>query len=229
MTAVPAAAAAEFGASAAYVSDYDYRGVSQSANHPALQLEAEYFTDPLHLQIWTSNVQFGQDQGAFSVGHQEIAYSADLTFNKDSWLRYDVGVNYATYPGLDSGCNYAEVSATVFHGPLSSSLHYAWDYCEVHPRRGAYYEEFNGNWPLGQTHLAAVAHVGISWGAYWANDNGGDYVDYAAGVAASWRCVTLLAQGVKTRGYQAVSRGAPFSGKGKLLMSVSVAFPSASD
>jgi uncharacterized protein (TIGR02001 family) len=223
------APAAEFAAGAAYVSDYDYRGVSQSANHPALQLEAEYSTAPLHLQIWTSNVQFGADQGAYEAGHQEVAYSADLTFNKEGWLRYNVAVNYATYPGLDSGCNYAEVAASVVHGPLSSSLHYAWDYCEVHPRLGAYYEEINGTWPLGHTGLAAVTHMGISWGPYWTYDNNGVYLDYAAGMTATWHGVTLLAEGINTHGYQSIGHGAPFSGKGKLLVSVAVAFSSAPD
>jgi uncharacterized protein (TIGR02001 family) len=226
---VRGATAADFGAGAAYVSDYDYRGVSQSANHPALQLEADYVTDPLHLEIWTSNVQFGTDQGAFAAGHQEVAYSADLTFNKDGWLRYNVGINYATYPGLDPGCNYAEVAASVTHGPWSSSLHYAWDYCEAHPRLGAYYEEINGVWPLGNIHVAAVTHVGVSWGQYWTYDNEGGYVDYAAGVTGTWHGVTLLAEGINTHGYQSIGHGSPFSGKGKLFVSVLVAFSSASE
>jgi uncharacterized protein (TIGR02001 family) len=224
----PAAAmASDFGAGIAAVTDYDYRGVTQSANHPALQLDAEYSTDPLHLEIWTSNVQFSTVSGGYEAGHQEIAYSADLTFNNDGWLKFNVGVNYATYPGLNPGCNYAESWATLSHGPLSSSFHYAWDYCEVHPHRGAYYQELNGTWPIGDSHFAAVAHVGVSWGPYWNDENNGDYVDYAAGVTGTWRSVTVLAEAINTHGYQAIAPGQPFSGKAKLLVSVMVAFSSA--
>jgi uncharacterized protein (TIGR02001 family) len=224
-----ASAAAEFGAAASAVTDYDYRGVTQSANQPALQLEADYSTDPLHVEIWTSNVQFGSEPGAYEAGHQEIAYSADLTFNTDGWLKYNVGVNYATYPGLSPGCNYAESWATLTHGPLSSSFHYAWDYCEVHPHQGAYYEELNGNWRLGRSHFYALTHVGVSWGPYWNSVNNGDYLDYAAGVTGIWGRVTVLAEGIDTHGYQSIGHDQPFSGKAKLLVSVTVAFSSASE
>jgi uncharacterized protein (TIGR02001 family) len=207
--------------------DYDYRGVTQSANQPALQLEADYATEPLHVEIWTSNVQFGSEPGAYQAGHQEIAYSADLTFNKEGWLQYNAGINYASYPGLNPGCNYAEGWTTLSHGPLSSSFHYAWDYCEGHPRRGAYYQELNGNWPTASSHLALVTHVGVSWGRYWQGENQGSYVDYAAGVTGNWRSVTVLAEGINTHGYQSIGRDQPFSGKAKLLVSVTVAFSSA--
>jgi uncharacterized protein (TIGR02001 family) len=220
--------AEEFGAAAALVSDYDYRGVTQSANEPALQLEADYSTDPLHAEIWTSNVQFGASHGAFEAAHQEVAYSADLTFNKDGWLRYNAGINYATYPGLHPGCSYAELAASAIHGPLSVALHYAWDYCEAHPRLGAYYEEINGLWSLGATHRAAVTHAGISWGPYWTYDNNGAYVDYAAGLTGTWGRVTVLAEGINTHGYQSISHGSPFSGKAKLFVSVAVAVSSGS-
>jgi uncharacterized protein (TIGR02001 family) len=229
-TLLPATAlASEFGAGLTAVTDYDYRGVTQSANHPALQLDSEYSTEPLHVEIWTSNVQFGNDPGAYEAGHQEIAYSADLTFNTGGWLKYNLGLNYATYPGLNPGCNYAEGWATLSHGPLSSSFHYAWDYCEVHPHLGAYYEEINGNWPLPGNHLSAVTHVGVSWGPYWNADNNGAYVDYAAGVTGNWGRVTVLAEGINTHGYQAIGHGQPFSGKAKLLISIAVAFSSAAN
>jgi uncharacterized protein (TIGR02001 family) len=226
--ATAACPAEDFGAAAALVSDYDYRGVTQSANHPALQLEVDYATDPLHVEIWTSNVQFGSEQGAFAAGHQEVAYSADLTFNKDGWLRYNVGINYATYPGLHPECNYAEVAATATHGPLSSALHYAWDYCEVNPRLGAYYEEINAQWPLGATPLAAVTHAGISWGPYWTFDNNGAYADYAAGLTGTWGRFTVLVEGINTHGYQSISHGSPLSGKAKLFVSVALAVSSGS-
>jgi uncharacterized protein (TIGR02001 family) len=228
--ALPAAAmASEFGAAVTAATDYDYRGVTQSANHPALQLEADYATEPLHVEIWTSNVQFGSDPGGYEAGHQEIAYSADLTFNKEGWLQYNTGINYASYPGLNPGCNYAETWATLTHGPLSSSFHYAWDYCEAHPHRGAYYQELNGTWPTGNSHFAAVTHVGVSWGPYWNAENKGDYVDYAAGVSGNWRSVTVLAEAINTHGYQSIGHGQPFSGKAELFVSVAVAFSSAAE
>jgi len=223
------ARASEYGAAASAVTDYDYRGVSQSANHPALQLEADYSSGALHVEAWTSNVQFGADPGAYEAGHQEIAYSADLTVNAAGWLRSNFGINYATYPGLDPGCNYAETWVTLAHGPVSTSLHYAWDYCAVHPHLGAYYQEFNGNWPLHHGWLAAVAHVGVSWGPYWSADNGGAYLDYALGFSATWHRVNVLAEGINTHGYQSVGPGQPFSGKAKLLLSITLALSSAAD
>ena len=222
-----AAVAAEIAAAASVASDYDYRGVTQTANQPALQLTMEYAAEPLHLEIWTSNVQFAMDRGAYDAGHLELAYSADLTLNRNGWLRWNIGINYATYPGLHPASDYAEVWGTATHGPLSASVHYAWDYSEVHPRLGAYYGEINGSWPLHGTHFAAVAHIGMSWGPYWSATNNRQYSDYALGMSAGWRRCTVLVEAIDTHGYQSIGRGSPFSGKGKLLASICVALSSA--
>ncbi len=140
-----------------------------------------------------------------------------------------MGINYATYPGLHPGCDYAEVWGTAIHGPLSASIHYAWNYSDMQPRLGAYYGEINGSWPMNGTHVAAVAHIGISWGPYWTSTNNRDYTDYAIGISGSWRRVSVLAEAIDTHGYQAIDRGSPFSGKAKLLVSVAVSFSSAPD
>jgi hypothetical protein len=41
--------------------------------------------------------------------------------------------------------------------------------------------------------------------------------------------VTLLAEGINTRGYQSIGHGQPFSGKAKLLVSAALTFSSGSD
>jgi uncharacterized protein (TIGR02001 family) len=220
--------ASEIGASVTAVSDYDYRGVSQTANKPALQMAAEYTAEPLHVEIWSSNVQFGPESGAYEAGFLEVAYSADLTLNRDGKTRYNFGINYASYPGMHPGSDYAEIWCTVVHGPLSASLHYSWDYSDVHPRLAAYYTELNGTWPL-QGRISAVAHLGLSSGPYWNATNNGKYVDYALGLTGNWRRVTLLVEGIDTHGYEAISRGRAFSGTGKILASIAVAFSSGSD
>jgi hypothetical protein len=74
-----------------------------------------------------------------------------------------------------------------------------------------------------------VGHIGMSWGPYWTFTNNRRYSDYAIGISGGWRRMMVLAEAINTHGYKAVDRGAPLSGKVKLLLSVGVAFSSASD
>ncbi len=95
-------------ATAALVSDYSFRGISQTDNDPALQLGVEgamtvndYFTG--YVNLWGSNVKFVPeiDDGAhaefdFTVGFRGVA----------SGLGYDLKYIFYGYPGASKNLNY---------------------------------------------------------------------------------------------------------------------------
>ncbi len=88
--------------SGGFVTDYTFRGVSQTGNKPAVQgnLEASAEVGPVtpYLGLWGSNVRFN---------------SANLELDATGGLRgefkgfaWDVGAIYYNYPGSDSNLNY---------------------------------------------------------------------------------------------------------------------------
>ena len=221
----PTTARAEMTASATVVSDYDYRGVSQTASDPAVQIGTGYTGNHIHLEVWSSNVKFDTTPGFFDSRHSEVAYSASLLAGSDALVSYEIGVDYFTYPGWHPNLDYPEVVATVAHGAISSSLHYTWEYSNQRPQLAAYYLEANDSCQLRHWGLKAIVHVGLSWGEYWNLYNGGKYADLSLGIQREFRYATVTAQVVDTAGYVPIPHGQPFSGKARMIVSVSMEMP----
>jgi uncharacterized protein (TIGR02001 family) len=80
------------------VSDYKFRGVSQTSNNPAFQGSLEYSVPvagdaaALYASVWGSNVNF------FGAQSLELDWTAGLR-GTISGIGYDVNVVYYTYPG----------------------------------------------------------------------------------------------------------------------------------
>jgi len=201
-------------------SDYDYRGVTQTANGPALQLAFDYNAPHAHLQCWTSNVTYDTRARFYGASHTEVAWTADIPWGREEGWSADLGVSDATYPGLKPYSDYAEGYATLAHGDYSLSYHYAWDYDHLPLHRGAYYLETNASWPIGHAGLELIAHLGQSGGPYWREANGRAYQDFAVGAVQRIGRIDLTLRYVGTRDYVAIPHGRPLSGSGRLVLSV---------
>src|SRR5689334_21233843 len=90
-----AASAAQAGLSSTWTvaSDYDFRGISQTAKDPALQASLDY-THPsgFYISAWGSNVDFGTRDPDV-----EVDIYGGFTRQLDSGLNYDFGGIYYTY------------------------------------------------------------------------------------------------------------------------------------
>jgi uncharacterized protein (TIGR02001 family) len=240
------AAAAQAGVSVTptAVSDYDFRGVTQTANDPALQVGVDYAEGPLHLGLWTSNVHFDPTETGFKFfgsKHTEVDFIGDFSGGSDDTVKYNVGFVDYTYPG-QSGFDYPEIWGTLSKKWFSASLHYSWDWAGTGLDLKAYYIEANATIPLADTGFSVVAHIGHSWGDYWDSEynlNLGAYEDYSVGVTKSFGNFSFALKYVDTSGYfdkfgldKRPASGLPnqdvFSGKGKALLSVSTTLPWAS-
>ena len=96
---------AQFSSTWTVVSDYDFRGVSQSAKDPALQGSADYaFGDSgFSVGAWASNVDFSPFDGDIELDlYANYAGKINDTF---SWT---AGLTYYSYPGSDDLGEYAE-------------------------------------------------------------------------------------------------------------------------
>ncbi len=187
LTAVPllvatAIAHAELAVTPAIVSDYDFRGITQTNEKPAFQLGIDYaFESGFYLNAWGSNVDFGPGDP-----NMEVDFGAGFAGgDAENSFGYDVGVVSYLYPGA-SDINMLEFYAGVSKGPFDAKFWYSPD--NAGSGRSAYYLEGNVLLPLAEN-FAFVGHAGWSDGDAW-NSVGG-YYDWSVGVEWAASNVTL--------------------------------------
>jgi len=106
---------------AAIVSDYRYRGVSQTRLKPALQGGADYTNNPtgLYAGTWLSTIKWTKDAGGDGDVEWDLYAGKRGEIVKD--LAYDVGGLYYFYPsnGLHPSANTFELYGQLSYGPFS--------------------------------------------------------------------------------------------------------------
>jgi uncharacterized protein (TIGR02001 family) len=85
-------------ATAALTTDYVYRGISETAENPAVQASLDASYGIFYLGAWGSNVDFGGTGFGGEIATVEIDYYAGIT---PTWkgISFDFGGIYYTYPG----------------------------------------------------------------------------------------------------------------------------------
>ena len=165
-----AVASAEITGTVTVTSDYDFRGVTQTAKDPALQGSIDYAHDSgFYAGIWASNVDFGDccDENI------EIDYYAGFAGGED--LYWDVGIVYYSYPGADS-IDFPELYGALGYKWIEGKIWYSNDF--ANEGDSAFYYEANGTFEL-PANFGLTAHVGYSDGDYW---KGSEYTDWSVGV-----------------------------------------------
>jgi uncharacterized protein (TIGR02001 family) len=190
--ALPAAAGDDltWTASAAVTSDYMFRGITQSANDPAVQASFEVGHSGWFFGVWGSTIDFGAvDPGA----DVEIDIYGGYTHAFSEETSLTGKVVYYAYPGADTNdADFFEVIAALEHnfGKVSGNLQLAYtpDYfggTDSATWAGAGLELPINDW------LTASANVGYQW-----FDNNvlvgiDDYAHGDIGLTASWDILAL--------------------------------------
>ncbi len=96
--AIPSAAYAQLAFNAGAVTDYRYRGISQTRLKPAVQGGVDFAAGGLYVGVWASSIKWIKDAGGDAPAEIDVygGYKGDIV--KDS-LTYDVGVLSYQYPG----------------------------------------------------------------------------------------------------------------------------------
>jgi uncharacterized protein (TIGR02001 family) len=110
---------------AAVVSDYRYRGISQTRFDPALQVGADYTNNPtgLYAGTWLTNIKWIKDSvGAGGKGNIEWDLYAGKRGDIGAGFTYDVGGLYYYYPSnnyanIAKNANTFELYGQVGYGP----------------------------------------------------------------------------------------------------------------
>ncbi len=173
-------AQAEVTANVAVVSDYLFRGISQSSN-AAVQGGLDYKSDSgVYLGTWLSNVDFGgQVETDLYAG-----YGSEI-----NGLGYDVGALYYWYP--DSGgdakggdLDYAEVHLGLSYAMVSASVSYTvWGEADNAPfDTGDLYYSLSGEFPLQNDFSLTLSAGYYDFNEEITNDSE-SYLHYGASLA----------------------------------------------
>jgi uncharacterized protein (TIGR02001 family) len=167
------APASPFTANIGAVTDYRYRGISQSRLKPALQGGMDYaHPSGFYVGTWASTIKWVTD----SYGDAQIewdiygGYKGDIV--KDS-LSYDVGLLQYVYPGASTtkwdaaykNPNTTEIYGALTFGPVTTKLSYAltnlfgnYDFAANNSSKGSLYLDLSASFEVGGVTL--VPHVG---------------------------------------------------------------------
>ncbi len=124
-TAVPTLAQAQLAFNVGAVTDYRYRGISQSSLKPALQGGVDYTMGAFYVGAWGSTIKWLKDLN--SDGNIEIdlygGYKGEIT----KGLGYDVGLLTYVYPSndLSPSANTTEIYGALTYGPATLKYSHA--------------------------------------------------------------------------------------------------------
>jgi uncharacterized protein (TIGR02001 family) len=195
---VPAQAEMEISANVALVSEYRFRGISQSDEDIAIQGGFDLaFDNGIYIGTWGSSVDFDDDG---SLGSLELDYyigwSSDITENTS----IDVGYLYYDYPGDDSDLegDYQEIYGSFSWRDLTVGIHYSDDYYLESDTFFYYYANYS--FALGEN-VSLDLHVGyndLEEGGGFLDTDEDSYTDFSIGVTWSVAGVDLGAAYVGT-------------------------------
>jgi uncharacterized protein (TIGR02001 family) len=174
---------------AGVVSDYRYRGISQTRLKPALQGGIDYaHSSGFYLGTWASTIKWIQD--AYGDASVEVdvygGYKGEIA--KD--VTYDVGVLMYIYPNALSKLwstayknpNTTELYGAVTYGPVTTKLSYAqtnlfgnYDFAGKKDSKGSYYLDVSGSFDVGAG-VTLAPHLGYQ---KVVNITDASYVDYS--------------------------------------------------
>lgn len=223
---------------ATLVSDYRFRGISQTNIKPAIQgtLGISH-SSGFYIGTWGSSI----DDYVSAGSDQEIDLYGGY---KHTWSGFavDMGLLYYYYPGNAKGSTtdffepYFNVSHT--YGPIGVKLglNYAWKQhaqrCDYDPRCGTKtredslytYGELSGAIP--KTGITVTGHIGESWGRSYLTNGLKDYTDWSLTAAYTWKALTVSVAYVDTdfKKGEIVSLSGKNIAKAGVVGSIGVAF-----
>lgn len=209
------------------VSDYRYRGISQTRLHPAIQGGADY-TDAgsgLYAGTWLSSISWARDAGG--GGHAEVDLYAGKRGELGAGVTYDVGVLGYVYPanGLKDlpgfvDANTGEVYAQLARGPyyikVSNALTNLFGFVDS---RYSSYLDLGANLDMGNG-VTLVLHGGRQHVQHSANAS---YTDWKLGASKAWGATTATLALVATNAQEAAytsARNGKFLGKNGVTLQV---------
>jgi len=178
-------AQAEISANVALVSDYRFRGISQSDKNPALQGGLDYaFENGFYLGTWGSSVNFDSIEDFNGSLELDVYGGWGTDFGENSSI--DLGYIYYAYPGDDGGLDgdYQEFYANYGWRDLKLGVAYSDDYYGGGGK--FWYLQANYDWGFAEDWVLSF-HVGYNdfKDDIFLSSDKGEYTDYSVGLTWS--------------------------------------------
>jgi len=166
-----ATANAEVSSTITVASDYDFRGITQTARDPALQASLDWAAESgLYVGAWASNVDFGDSD-------IELDLLAGYRGSIGEDASFDIGVVQYLYLDTYKDLKFTEAYAGFGYKAVSAKVWYAWDFSNS--GKSASYIEANAAIPMPND-FSFNLHAGYSDGDFWGSDS---YTDYSVGIS----------------------------------------------
>lgn len=171
------------------LTDYVYRGISQTGGRPAIQGSAELtHGSGLYLGAFASNVAF-----ADTNARQEVDVSGGLRVQTNG-LAIDIGAIWYTYPGYaaapgEPGLNYAEAILRLGYdlGPVTLLGTASYQPAGWGPYGNGYYLEAGAEWRMPVLELVLSGRVGYQWIGNNERFGTPDYLNYGIVLSRAFR------------------------------------------
>jgi uncharacterized protein (TIGR02001 family) len=197
LASLPATAAAQDSSLAfnvGAVSDYRYRGISQTRLKPAVQGGIDYSLGGFYLGAWASTIKWIKDGGGNSSLELDLygGYKGELT----KGVNFDVGFLRYQYPShkLAVSPNTNEVYGALSFGPVTAKMSYATsNLFGFADSKGSIYLDLTANFEVGGFTL--TPHIG---GQRVKRNTSFSYKDWSLGVSKDFSGVLVSATLVGT-------------------------------
>ncbi|MET0265135.1 MAG: TorF family putative porin [Duganella sp.] len=216
---------------AAVVSDYRYRGISQTRLQPAVQGGADYVNNPtgLYVGAWVSSILWTRDAGG--AGRVELDIYAGKRGQISDAASYDVGVLTYVYPsnGLKNVPGFVNADTTEVYGQLGMGpayikySHALSDLFGFVDSKNSGYLDLGANVEAGEGFIINL-HAGRQ---KVRNNSAADYTDWKVGATKDFGMVTaalaLVGTNAGKTAYASPVNG-KFTGKRAVQLTLSKTF-----
>lgn len=189
-TALPAVSYADVAFNVGAVSDYRYRGISQTRTKPAVQGGVDYTNGGFYVGTWASTIKWVKDFGGDSDVEIDVygGYKGSLTKE----LAYDVGVLTYVYPSnkLSPSANTTEIYGALTYGPATLKYsHSVTDTFANLDSKNSFYVDLSAGFDLGGG-LMLTPHIGYQKikGPF---EDPGSYTDYSLTVSKDFSGIVV--------------------------------------
>jgi uncharacterized protein (TIGR02001 family) len=204
---------------AGVVTDYRYRGISQTRLKPALQGGVDYTAGAFYLGAWGSTIKWIKDGGGGANAEFDIygGYKGEIT----KGLGYDIGLLTYQYPsnGLNPSANTLEVYGALTSGPVTAKYsHSTTNLFGFANSKGSGYLDISATFDVGG--FAVTPHIGRQT----VKNNGGfSYTDYSLAISKEVSGITWSATLVDTSTSAYTGAGKDL-GKSGIVLGAKMAF-----
>jgi uncharacterized protein (TIGR02001 family) len=213
------------------VSDYRFRGLSQTTFDPALQGGVDFsHKSGLYLGVWGSNIKWIKDYVGATDGSLEVDLYGGYKGAIGKDISYDLGVITYRYPSNTAGdvAGFANADTTEIYAALTYSVVTAKysrstsNFIANSSSAGSQYFEVAATFDLGNG-LSLTPHVGHQTIPNQAVD--GDYTDYSLTLAKDFgNGLTASVAAIGTNAPDAFYKVAPYDNLGKSTLVVGLKY-----